>query len=211
MGITNSYGTLMGRPRTFKVEDALEAALGVFWRKGFEGTSYADLVAATGVERPALYSAFGNKEALFLRTLERYGTHYGNYVWDALSLETSMQVATSVLEGAVELNTRFADRAGCFGINGALARSEASESSRAALIKWRADGETVLRERFERARNEGDLPAHAEPAVLAAYILTVAHGMAVQAKAGFSREMLMSVARQALSTWPARTEQRPPR
>jgi AcrR family transcriptional regulator len=195
----------MGRPRTFEVEDALEAALGVFWRKGFEGTSYADLVAATGVERPALYSAFGNKETLFLRALERYSTHYGNYVWEALSLETSFQVATSVLEGAVELNTRFADRAGCFGINGALAGSDDSESSRQALIKWRADGEAVLRERFERARREGDLPASADPATLAAYILTVAHGMAVQAKAGFSKETLTAVARQALSTWPSRS------
>lgn len=68
--------------------EALEAALGVFWRKGYEGTSYADLVAATGVERTALYSAFGNKAALFLRALERYATHYGEYVWDALNLKT---------------------------------------------------------------------------------------------------------------------------
>ena len=188
------------------MEEALEAALGVFWRKGFEGTSYADLVAATGVERPALYSAFGNKDALFLRALERYGAHYGNYVWDAVSLETSRQVATSVLEGAVELNTRFADRAGCFGINGALAGSDESEPSRQALIKWRASGEAVLRDRFERAKQEGDLPADADTAVLAAYILTVAHGMAVQAKAGFAREILMSVARQALLSWPPRPE-----
>ena len=188
------------------MEEALEAALGVFWRKGFEGTSYADLVAATGVERPALYSAFGNKDALFLRALERYGAHYGNYVWDALSLETSRQVAAAVLEGAVELNTRFADRAGCFGINGALAGSDESEPSRLALIKWRADGEAVLRDRFERAKREGDLPLDADPAVLAAYILTVAHGMAVQAKAGFARETLMSVARQALLSWPSRPE-----
>jgi AcrR family transcriptional regulator len=196
----------MGRPRSFDVEEALEAALGVFWRKGFEGTSYADLVAATGVERPALYSAFGNKDALFLRALERYGSHYGNYVWDAVSLETSRQVAAAVLEGAVELNTRFADRAGCFGINGGLAGSDESEPSRQALIKWRADGEAVLRDRFERAKREGDLLADADAAVLAAFILTVAHGMAVQAKAGFARETLMSVARQALLSWPSRPE-----
>jgi AcrR family transcriptional regulator len=192
----------MGRPRTFDVEEALEAALGVFWRKGFEGTSYADLVIATGVERPALYSAFGNKEALFLKALERYGSHYGNYVWEALTLETARAVATSVLEGAVELNTRFADRAGCFGINGGLAGSDGSEASRQALVKWRADGEAVLRDRFERAKREGDLPEDADPSVLAAYILTVAHGMAVQAKAGFSRETLTAVARQALCAWP---------
>lgn len=192
----------MGRPRTFDVEEALEAALAVFWRKGFEGTSYSDLVAATGVERPALYSAFGNKDMLFLRALERYGTHYGSYVWEAVSLDTSRDVARQVLEGAVELNTRFADRAGCFGINGGLAGSEESEASRQALIKWRAEGETVLRERFEKAKREGDLPSDADPAVLAAYILAVAHGIAVQAKAGFSRDKLTAIARQALNTWP---------
>ncbi len=192
----------MGRPRTFDVEEALEAALAVFWRKGFEGTSYSDLVAATGVERPALYSAFGNKDALFLRALERYATHYGSYVWEAVDLQTSKAVATRVLEGAVELNTRYADRTGCFGINGALAGSEDSEASRQALIKWRAEGEAILRERFEKAKREGDLPSDADPAMLAAYILTVAHGIAVQAKAGFSRERLTAIAHHALSTWP---------
>ncbi|WP_260597783.1 TetR/AcrR family transcriptional regulator [Sphingomonas endolithica] len=193
----------MGRPRTFSVEEALEAALGVFWRKGYEGTSYADLVAATGVERPALYSAFGNKEGLFLQALERYGTHYGNYVWEALNLDTAKEVAEAVLTGAVDLNTRFSDRLGCFGINGALAGSDDSEPSRQALIAWRAESETVLRERFERAKEEGDLPAEADCATLAAYVLTVAHGMAVQAKAGIAKERLAAVAQQALSTWPA--------
>ncbi len=193
----------MGRPRTFDVEDALEAVLAVFWRKGFEGTSYSDLVAATGVERPALYSAFGNKDALFLRALQRYATHYGSYVWEAVSRDRSRDVAWQVLEGAVELNKRFADRAGCFGINGGLAGSEESEASRQALIKWRAEGEAVLRERFEKAKREGDLPSDADPAVLAAYILTVAHGIAVQAKAGFSRDKLTAIARQALNTWPS--------
>ena len=192
----------MGRPRTFDVEDALEAALGVFWRKGYEGASYADLVAATGVERPALYSAFGNKETLFLRALERYAAHYGNYVWEALSLPTSREVAVAVLDGAVELNTRFPDRTGCLGVNGALAGSDESEPTRQALIAWRAEGETALRQRFERAQDEGDLSADADCATLAAYILTVAHGMAVQAKAGFPREVLAAVAKQALSTWP---------
>ena len=78
----------MGRKRTFNVEQALDAALSVFWRKGYEGTSYADLVAATGLERPSLYSAFGNKEALFLRALTRYTEHYADYVSKALELAT---------------------------------------------------------------------------------------------------------------------------
>lgn len=192
----------MPRPRKLDREEALEAALGVFWRKGYEGTSYADLVAATGAERPALYAAFGNKEALFRTALERYGTHYGSYVWDALARDTAQEVAADVLTGAVELATRYSDRTGCFGINGALAGSDEAEPARRALIEWRASGEAALRERFDRAKEGGDLPPDAHSAALAAYILAVAHGMAVQAKAGHSKELLMAVAKQALATWP---------
>ena len=190
------------RPRKLDTNEALDAVLGVFWRKGYEGTSYTDLVAATGVERPALYAAFGNKQALFLHALERYGSDYGNYVEDALKQTTAREVATHFLHGAVELSTRFSDRRGCLGINGALAVSDHAEVPRRALIEWRAEGEMLLRERFERARSEGDLPVSANPAVLAAFLLTVAHGMAVQAKAGFERDVLVSIADQALSTWP---------
>ena len=75
----------MGRHREFDVDKALDAALGVFWSKGYEGTSYSDLTKATGVERPALYSAFGNKEALFLRALDRYYAHYLDFLPAALA------------------------------------------------------------------------------------------------------------------------------
>jgi AcrR family transcriptional regulator len=190
------------RIRKLDPEDALESALRVFWRKGYEGTSYADLVAATGVERPALYAAFGNKEALFLQALERYAAHYGNYVWEALQRKTSRQVAESVLVGAAALSTRFDDQPGCLGINGALAGSDGAEGARNALIAWRADGERALQERFERAKTEGDLPAEADPQTLATFLLAVAHGMAVQAKAGFAEDKLMAIARQALVAWP---------
>ncbi len=192
----------MGRPRTFDVDDALEAALGVFWRKGYEGTSYADLVGATGVERPALYSAFGNKEALFLKALKRYDGCYGNYVTTAIQEASSREVASRFLEGAVDLSTRFENRAGCFGVNGVLAASDDAEPARQALIEWRAAGEALLRQRFERAKGEGDLPGAADCSALAAYLLAVAHGIAVQAKAGFPRNKLIAVARQALTTWP---------
>lgn len=192
----------MGRHREFSVEAALDAALCVFWRKGYEGTSYADLTEATGVERPALYSAFGNKEALFRRALARYHERYLGYLPEALQLPTARQVAAHFLRGAVELNTRYPDRAGCFGINGVLAGSDDAEPIRQALIEYRANGEAQLRERFERAKAEGDLPETADAATLAAYVMAVTHGLAVQAKAGFRREVLQAVAEQALAGWP---------
>lgn len=192
----------MGRPRTFEPDDALEAALALFWRKGFDGTSYADLVAATGVERPALYSAFGNKDALFLRALAHYDAHYAGYVQEALQQDTACAVAERFLLGAVALNTRYPDRLGCLGITGALAASDASDVAMQALIDWRARGLAALQARFEKARDEGDLPAHEDSHALASYLLAVAHGVAVQAKAGFSKETLEKVARQALRSWP---------
>lgn len=192
----------MGRPRAFDLDTALDAALCVFWRKGYEGASYADLTAATGVERPALYAAFGNKEALFRKALERYYERYLDFIPEALLLPTSRQVAARILYGAAELNTRYPDHTGCLGVSGVLAGSDESEPVRQALIDARASGEALLRERFERAQAEGDLPASARPDALAAFVLAVLHGMAVQAKAGFSREKLETVVEQALSTWP---------
>lgn len=192
----------MGRHREYDVEKVLDAALCVFWRKGYEGASYADLTEAAGVERPALYSAFGNKEALFRRVLERYHERYMTHIPEALALPTSREVAAHMLYQSVEVNTRFPDRTGCLGVNGALAGSDESEPVRQALVDFRALGEKQLRERFERAQAEGDLPASAKPEALAAFVMALLHGMAVQAKAGFSREMLNAVVEQALSTWP---------
>jgi AcrR family transcriptional regulator len=193
----------MGRRREFDVNQALDAALAVFWRKGYEGASYTDLTQATGVERPALYSAFGNKETLFLRALERYYDHHLSFFPAALELPTSRQVALHILRSAVELNTRYPEHTGCLGIHGAIAGSDDVEPIRQALIAARAAGEAALRERFERAQREGDLPATANCSVLAAYVCAVLHGMAVQAKAGFDRGMLEMVVDQAMSSWPS--------
>lgn len=192
----------MGRKREFDVDEALDAALGEFWRKGYEATSYTDLTQATGVERPGLYSAFGNKESLFRRALERYYEHYLAFFPQALSQPTARGVAEHILRGVAELNTRYPDRRGCLGIHGVLAGSDDAEPIRQTLIEARSDGETALRERFEQAKMEGDLPESANCAALAAFIMAVTHGMAVQAKAGFTRETLDAVADQALSTWP---------
>ncbi|CDF96709.1 MULTISPECIES: TetR/AcrR family transcriptional regulator [unclassified Pseudomonas] len=194
----------MGRQREFDVDQALDAALCVFWRKGYEGASYTDLTQATGVERPALYSAFGNKEALFRRALERYYEHYLDFLPQAVELPTSREVVERLFRASVELTTRYPDRKGCLGIHGALAGSDDAEPIRIALIEARAGGETLLRERFERAKEEGDLPPTVDCAALAAFVLALLHGMAVQAKAGFSRETLEAVVDQALSTWPSK-------
>jgi AcrR family transcriptional regulator len=194
----------MGRRREFDVKEALDAALCVFWRKGYEGATYADLTEATGVERPALYAAFGNKEALFKKALDRYYERYLDYLPKALQMPTAREVAAHLLYGAVDLNTRYPDNTGCLGVNGVLAGSDDAEPVRQTLIEARAAGEAQIRERLEWAKKEGDLPEAARPDVLAAFLMAVLHGMAVQAKAGFSREKLEAVVEQALSALPAK-------
>ncbi|WP_127754281.1 TetR/AcrR family transcriptional regulator [Devosia sp. 1566] len=194
----------MGRHREFDPDKVLDAALGVFWDKGYEGASYADLTKAAGVERPALYSAFGNKEALFRLALARYNEHYLTFIPEALALPTARDVAAHMLFSSADLNTRYPAHTGCLNINGAVAASDDAEPIRQALIDVRAAGEIQFRERFERAVAEGDLPPNAKPAALAAFLMAVLHGMALQAKAGFSRAMLDAVAEQALSAWPAK-------
>ncbi len=140
----------MGRHREFDVEKALDAALCVFWRKGYEGASYADLTEATGVERPALYSAFGNKEALFRQALDRYLERYLDYFPKALQLPTAREVAAHILYGSTDLNTRHPNHTGCLGINGALAGSNEAEPVRQALI----DAVRPVRRSFVNVSNE---------------------------------------------------------
>jgi AcrR family transcriptional regulator len=195
-------GLVMGRHREFDVDEVLDAAVKVFWRKGYEGTTYADLVEATGVERPALYSAFGNKEALFLKALARYDERYLDYMPEALALPTAREVAARIIRQAVDLNTRFPEHTGCLGINGGLAVSDDGEPVRRALNQYRLAGQDSLRERFAQAKADGDLPETADPVALAAFVTTVTQGIAVQAKAGLDRATLELVADEALRCWP---------
>ncbi|ABI75532.1 transcriptional regulator, TetR family [Hyphomonas neptunium ATCC 15444] len=192
----------MGRHREFDVEKALDAALCVFWRKGYEGATYSDLTEATGVERPALYSAFGNKEAFFRKALDRYQDRYLDYFPEAMNLPTAREAAARVFCAAIDLNTAFPENPGCLMVNSAQAGSDDAEPVRQALIDARATGEAMLRDRFMQARKDGDLPETSNPEALAAFVMAVLHGMAVQAKAGFSREALRAVAEQALSAFP---------
>lgn len=192
----------MGRRREFDADTVLDAAVGVFWRKGYEGTSYADLVEAAGIERPAFYAAFGNKEALFRKVLLRYEEQELAYFPAGLEQPKAIEVVKQLLQGAVEQNTRYPHMRGCLGINGVMAGSADAEPVREALIDFRNAGQERLRERLKRAKAEGDLPGTANPEVLAAFVITVSQGIAVQAKAGASRELLEAVAQQALASWP---------
>jgi AcrR family transcriptional regulator len=192
----------IGRPRAFDVDKALDRALRVFWRKGYEGTSLADLTRAMGINRPSLYAAFGNKEALYRKALARYVEGPAGYVREALDEASARAVVERLWRGAADLLTDPRTPRGCLLVQSALACGAAADSVRRATASRRAAGEAAICQRFQRAIVEGDLPTDADPADLARYVATVIHGMAVQAAGGASRAELRRVAETALGAWP---------
>ena len=198
----NKSSGRLGRPRSFDIDGALDRALQVFWRRGYEGASLSDLTKAVGVNRPSLYAAFGGKEALFRKALDRYLNGPAAYTQEALKEPTARAVVERLLRGAADLNTAPRNPGGCLTVQGALACGEASDSIRQELAAYRAAGEAALRQRFQRAKSEGDLPATVRPADLARYVATIVFGMAVQAAGGASGDKLQNVVEMALRTLP---------
>jgi AcrR family transcriptional regulator len=192
----------MGRARTFDADEALDRAMTVFWSKGYEGASLSDLTEAMGISRPSLYAAYGNKEELFRKALERYGEGPSAYERDALTQPTARAVAEALLRGAADVQTDPATPAGCLAVLGTTYCAEESSPIGKTVIAFRVAGHAAIRERLERARAEGDLPANADPAALTHYIGTVVCGMAVLAASGATRTELERVIELTMRAWP---------
>jgi AcrR family transcriptional regulator len=191
-----------GRPRAFDTNRALDRALAIFWRHGYEGTSLPALTKAMGINRPSLYAAFGNKEALFRQAVERYQAGPANYTRRALEQPTAREVVTALMDGSVALLTKPRNPGGCLMVQGALACGENAGSVRQELAAQRAAGVAAIRRRLQRAIDEGDLRADADASALARFVATVVHGLAVQAASGATRKELLRVTDLFLRMWP---------
>jgi len=194
---------LHGRPREFDLDEALDRAMLVFWRKGYEGASLSDLTEALGVARPSLYAAFGNKEQLFRKALDRYDEGTADFLWGSIRAPTARAVAEGLLRGAANFHAHPTNPPGCLMVHGALVGSDASDPVRLETRDRRDRLREAIRERLGRAREEGDLPAHSDPAALARYLVAVMRGMAVEAAGGANGNELHKIVDVAMCAWPS--------
>jgi AcrR family transcriptional regulator len=193
-----------GRPREFDCEQALAQALRVFWQRGYEGASMAELTSAMGITKPSLYAAFGNKESLFKKALDLYERDKMAYVAEALAAPTCREVAESLLRGAVDMTTSTCDPRGCLGVINSVACGAEAESIREEVSRRRSSSTQALIQRFARAKDEGELPEGVEADALAGYLLAVLQGLALQAGNGAARADLEQIVDTTLAMWPCR-------
>jgi AcrR family transcriptional regulator len=192
----------MGRPREFDVDAALDAALQVFWSKGYEGTTIADLTEAMKLKRGSIYAAYGSKEQLFRRALDRYSDTVASYGTAALTRPAIRAVVEDMLRGAAQATTGADTPAGCLIVHGALVAGDESCDIREELATRRLATLMALRERFERAAAEGDLPPDVHPGTAADYVSTVVDGVAVMAASGVDRAQLENMIELVLGRLP---------
>jgi AcrR family transcriptional regulator len=193
-----------GRPREFDVDEALAAALRVFWQRGYEGASMTELTAEMGITKPSLYAAFGNKESLFKKALDLYEREKMAYMAPALEEPTSRRMAERLLTGALHMQTSSCDPKGCLGVISTMACGQEAESVREFVIERQQKTRQLMIDRLQRAKDEGDLPPDIEPEALSRYMIAVMQGLSVQASAGASCQELQSLVDMAIRTWPGR-------
>ena len=194
---------VIGRPREFDRDAALEAAMLLFWRKGFAVTSMNDLCVAMGVRSPSLYAAFGSKEELYLEAIEHYVQTQGPPVWGKLAEGATARagIENLLIAGTESLPKSRAIPAGCMATLAAVGDEWPAAIAR-VIKKVRLEMLGMLRSRLETAVAKGELPASTDIDGLSRFYLSVFQGMAIQAQDGATRAELRGVATAAMAAWP---------
>jgi AcrR family transcriptional regulator len=193
---------VIGRPREFDRETALQAAMLVFWRKGFAATSMNDLCDAMGIRSPSLYAAFGSKEALYLEAMEHYVKTVGPTIWDKLAATSARDGVEKMLLAATEILPETGPMpAGCMAVLGGVG-DEWPAAVADVVREVRLEMLGNLQSRLKTAVTEGELPAAADVDRLSRFYLSVFQGMALQARDGATSEELKGVAASAMLAWP---------
>lgn len=191
-----------GRPRTFDSQAALRRAMLVFWEKGYEATSMADLTTAMQIGAPSLYAAFGNKADLFAAALKTYKAEIGLEIWDALSkAETARQAFSDFLHETATAYAQPDKPRGCMIALGVLNGDTDAVSTCELLRDCRLENATLLRARLEQGVRDGEIAPTADCQKIAEFYATVQHGMSITARDGASLSSLQNTADAALAAW----------
>jgi AcrR family transcriptional regulator len=194
---------VIGRPRGFDRDAALDAAMFLFWRKGFEAASMNDLCDAMGVRSPSLYAAFGSKEALYLEAVEHYVRTQGPPIWDRLDEGATARAGIEkfLIAGTERLPKSRALPAGCMAVLAAVGDEWPPAVAR-VVKKVRLEMLGRLRARLEDAVAKGELPPSTDVDGLSRFYLSIYQGMAIQARDGAAPADLRAVAAAAMAAWP---------
>lgn len=184
------------------MDEALDRALQVFWRRGYEGASIAELTQAIGIAPPSLYAAFGNKEGLFRKVLERYVSVRTKFWDEALAAPSARDMVARLLHGTADFMTDACNPPGCLLVRGTVACSDMAQDVHQELIAKRREAERTLCERLLAAKAAGELPDDLDPKAFACFVATVLEGMSVHAAGGATRADLHAVAAMAMRAWP---------
>jgi len=190
-----------GRPRAYDAERALDAAMAAFWRSGFAGTSLDDLTASAEMNRPSLYAAFGDKQALYLKTIERYRTAAVAAMTEQLAIDRPLADTLRVIyRGALDLyRAGDPNPRGCYLTSTAITAALDSPEVRAGLLASHQTFDRLLAARFAAARDAGELPPDSDPDLLGALAVGVIHTLAVRTRAGETRRRLEQIADAAVA------------
>ncbi|GAC1633591.1 MAG: TetR/AcrR family transcriptional regulator [Candidatus Acidiferrum sp.] len=192
----------LGRPKSFDPDTALDAALRVFWGKGYEGTSLADLTEAMGINKPSLYGAFGDKAELFRKVVDHYMKRQSPLWNDAFQLPTAKAAVLKILSSSADALTSGKNPHGCLLVQAALTCGDEADCIKTELAERRAESEHLLRARMLRAQAEGELARSVDVAALSHFFSTILRGMSVEASGGATRAQLQSVIDLAMKAWP---------
>jgi len=198
-----------GRPRTFSPDDALAAAVAVFAEKGYEHTSLSDLTEAMGINRTSMYLAFGSKEDLFLRAMRAYQAQADAQLTACMSGPSAREGLQALMRAAVEMAAG-PDRAGVsFITQPPLTHAGASDAVIAGVEACRASVCRKLKDRFDQAVRDGELPPQADTDALGRFYSVIIQGLALDAQHGATRQQLLKTADIALAAWPGVLHQQP--
>jgi len=185
-----------GRPRQYDPERALGKAAEAFWKYGYAATSLDDLAAATGMNRPSLYAAFGDKRDLYLKTLERYQQRSRAIGIQILADDPSLRVFLGRFYGAaLDIYLAAGDEArGCYSISTAPAQATTDLGVREFLAASIGGTDAYLARQIAKARERGEVPSNTDPGALAQIATAAMHTIAVRARVGVPRKELMALA-----------------